>query len=398
MASGVNINSPHGRVLASIDAYEEFHSLPQRMRAGLYRAKVSSSIDIVADDSLVGDTEAMDLLSLIQDMIDNYTFKSDWMKSEMLLHDYFMVARPLAHAITRITVDNQRESDKWNLKILKEKAEKLLSDQTRCDALVWVSMNIELACHSRSRMDANTYWFESDNLSFILKCKKPETVQIMVDNIARAAYRCRGAFVEKLIEASICGTAIPGRESKKQYPVFLQKHAIERIEERLDGLTLLLMQNVPEELRDDCLIKTFRRRNALAYIRQSLCVSLMNPEIIKFENSLLLAYKLNGNKIGYLPVRLIDEKVILTTFLFITMDGTPEGKKLHYELKLQRPDKEYLKLDRLETFLLSDVKDDAVLVRILCECGCDGVFNLVKLPVESIYKSADLCKKYLSIK
>ena len=88
------------------------------------------------------------------------------------------------------------------------------------------------------------------------------------------------------------------------------------------------------------------------------------------------------------------------TFLFITMQGTPEARRLWEELKLRRPDVEYYQLDRPETFLLSDLVLDPDLSAALGKCGLDHL--LANRPMEFQWpfekKCAQSLQKYLGWK
>lgn len=90
----------------------------------------------------------------------------------------------------------------------------------------------------------------------------------------------------------------------------------------------------------------------------------------------LVEYRLLQWLIGYLVVEIVDDAVLVETFLFLTMDGTPQGDALRHKLHLRRPDKQFLALDRLETFLSTDLRYDRELVELLDECGCGHLFEI----------------------
>ena len=94
-----------------------------------------------------------------------------------------------------------------------------------------------------------------------------------------------------------------------------------------------------------------------------------------------MEYRLGGHKLGYLLGEVVDGVILIETALFLTMNGTPEGDLLWARLGLRREDKEYLRLDDPATFVASDVRFDPELVKILTECGCGHLFNLLKNPV-----------------
>jgi len=77
-----------------------------------------------------------------------------------------------------------------------------------------------------------------------------------------------------------------------------------------------------------------------------------------------------GVRVGYFVARIVNEHVLIQTFLFLTMDGTPEGTMLWERLKLSRGDKEYLGLDAIETFTDTNIRTDPQLLALLEECNC----------------------------
>lgn len=79
----------------------------------------------------------------------------------------------------------------------------------------------------------------------------------------------------------------------------------------------------------------------------------------------------------HLVVQQLPDKVLVKTFLFLTMQGTPEARKLRQRSKLCRPDIEYNRLDKLETYAFTDLRQDADLVRIINECGCGSLLDVL---------------------
>ena len=77
-------------------------------------------------------------------------------------------------------------------------------------------------------------------------------------------------------------------------------------------------------------------------------------------------------------VELYDDFVFVRTFLFLTMQGTPEAKCLRQRLGLSRSDIEYYKLDHFFTLSQSDLGDDPDLRRALAECGCQPFARLCR--------------------
>lgn len=91
-----------------------------------------------------------------------------------------------------------------------------------------------------------------------------------------------------------------------------------------------------------------------------------------------MEYRFLNQRLGYLPVILTDDKVVVLTFLFLTMDGTPEGRELYRRFRVERRDVEEMGLDCLGSFLASDIVEDAELVHLLSACGLDHLFEMAR--------------------
>ena len=160
--------------------------------------------------------------------------------------------------------------------------------------------------------------------------------------------------------------------------VYYQKHMMERLKERIDCFSTHLLKIEIDE-------------------------SLRHPQLIPIgEMRALLTFTFYGYKLGYFVVEVIAGIAVLRTFLFLTNDGTPEGDRLKKELGLNKLDKTYTQLDRLSTFLHSDIREDEQLQQLLKKSGCDGLLHIAPKIIEASTKSdshidAAHIKKYLSL-
>ncbi len=78
-----------------------------------------------------------------------------------------------------------------------------------------------------------------------------------------------------------------------------------------------------------------------------------------------------------MPAAIVGDKVVIRTFLFPTMDGTPEGQKLYEKLHLTGKERVHLKWDRLSTFQETDLGENEELHEIIEECGCGHLFDIL---------------------
>jgi hypothetical protein len=139
---------------------------------------------------------------------------------------------------------------------------------------------------------------------------------------------------------------------EKSIPVYIQRHAWNRLMERLDGL----------------------RKYEIQYC---LFDSLREPILIRQgKNKMLIAYKISDAKLGYLAAEYLDGAVLVHTFLFITNNGTPEGQKLTELTGLGKLDKKYLTIDKLSCFMRSDISKNERLSTLFIQAGCSSLLNI----------------------
>jgi hypothetical protein len=151
-------------------------------------------------------------------------------------------------------------------------------------------------------------------------------------------------------EASLFG--LP--QSRGKLPVYIQMHALNRVEERLD-----------------CSNKD--------YLHYMVYESAKEGKVHKGpENTYLIAFKYFERKAGYLSAVVHEGKLVIRTFLFLTNNGTPEGKKLHDLTGLQKHDKKYLLIDKLSTFMNPEFRRNETIRRLFFDAGCGDLFELTK--------------------
>jgi hypothetical protein len=158
--------------------------------------------------------------------------------------------------------------------------------------------------------------------------------------------------------------------------VYLQPHAILRMYERLE-----LLSNPT--------------------IREGLFLSfsvLYKP--IYDNNNFLIPYYMGHTVLGYFKADIVDDKILVRTFLFLTNDGTPEARKLKEIAGLHKLDIKYLRLDTLRTFVQSDMNRNPEIKKLFSDAGCGGLFNL-QFDAPGAYTGriqlADKIKKHIGI-
>jgi hypothetical protein len=175
----------------------------------------------------------------------------------------------------------------------------------------------------------------------------------------RRAYRL---FVQSVVElkvypAELSTQVIPGLEDQpeRRLPVYAQEHVRLRMIERLDPLS--------EDEMD-----------------QLLGGTMMSPKTVPLRGgAFLIELQMYGCRLGYVVAEVVDDVVLMRTFLFVTQSGTPEGDRFNERLKVGNEEKSYFRLDRLAPFMTTDLCQDAVFQEILRECGIGDLIEVVKI-------------------
>ncbi|MDR1678669.1 MAG: hypothetical protein LBR81_02720 [Prevotellaceae bacterium] len=139
---------------------------------------------------------------------------------------------------------------------------------------------------------------------------------------------------------------------KLNVPVYIQPHALKRIAERT---------GIPTP----------------GLINFHIFQALMVPSIsIKEDGGMLIEFYIENLKVGYLLADLTDGMIIIRTFLFLTNNGTPEGKKLEELTGLQKDDKKYWGIDNLQALTHSDILENDEICSIFRQAGCEPLLQL----------------------
>ena len=166
----------------------------------------------------------------------------------------------------------------------------------------------------------------------------------------------------------------PAAQGRDELPVYVQSHTLHRLEERLDCTA----------------------RNQQQY---HLYCSLSEPTVVKGPTGKwLIKYVLKELHLGYLVADIVDGILVVRTFLFITMDSTPEGHALQEGLGLAAVDKKYLIIDRLSTFMISDIGEHPDIKEHFLRAGCDDlfVFDPKTIVADRLLEVGDRIRDYLN--
>ena len=209
--------------------------------------------------------------------------------------------------------------------------------------------------------------------NYIVYLEKPETELLEIDGHKRTVFQLgvfkKNTFIRITLTPEQLGMA--GMLQQLPLNVYIQVHAIDRIKERIGDYFM-----------NTCYIDIFT-------------AILSNKPSRADDGGFLFPYLCAQKRLGYLKANQIGDKIIIRTFLFLTNNGTPEGKKLAALVGVQKEDKKYLGIDKLSTFINSDIETNETLKEIFTRAGCSSLFEMKKHQKEKPAHTIQ-CANYLS--
>ena len=365
-------------VLRSLDLLEPFRRLPTSYREWLISLR-HPRIEVVADETSGRYQQLSTIAAHLNSILDEcctsigssqVTIRTFFSVAVALWQQFSVVRRPTRHptvdafqlSVTEMIRSHILPRITYAYGDLIRFLERELLPHSRIDDTIYRILP-RYGCKKDSRYVANV----------VIHAHDAQQTRRTIDGKARRLYRCGAPFRGGLNWVSWTSNDVPAITS--ELPVFVSSHAIRQFRERVT-----IQQHTGE-------------------VEDSMWYSLRTPHIehSQPDNSVLVAHHFFGYKLGYFVAMILDDMVAVITYLFLTMDGTPEGEKLRDKLRLHRPDREYLELDKLNTFLLSDIHRDTELAVVLEQCGCGHLLKMIRHDVvpEMIAGKADEVRQYL---
>jgi len=300
---------------------------------------------------------------------------------QVLLADFCTAGFTLFQMLNWAKINDKGDDTEADYEWVKEFTERLdtvLTDELCSKALLSLHELVDYICSSKNNAEDYFHWItiqekpkgKGSQTLFVLDInrRKAETRYFEIDGQQRQAHCVSWAtsqhgFVEMKVKLSQLGfqKGIPDKDVK----IYIQKHALRRLDERIDCLSV-----------DQKHISLFS--------------ALIKPEIIKTaKNRSLVAFRIYNTKVGYLSAEYIDGAVLIHTFLFITNNGTPEGQKLTELTGLGKLDKKYLAIDKLSSFIKSDIGKNEKLKAIFEKAGCSSLLDIEEAVEKISTKHAD---------
>ncbi len=278
------------------------------------------------------------------------------------LNTYFTVASIFFEYINDLKGDEYRDAE--FVKQLKEKFKSY--KDTFNTAYRKLMMCLDVICIDTGDLLKRLYWTthsfklahgDTCGIENIISVHSslPETIHDNKDSIDRQLLRVSCGFADKgilSVDADRGKLKVANEVNAPPIKVFIQAHALHRMKERLDSLNPF-WQHLE-------LIRAVREMK----IRH------------RIDGNFFIEYRLDSITVGYLVADLKDENLIIRTFLLITQNGTPEGDKFSELCGLDKIDKSFLRMDRLSTFISTDMCSNPRLKEIFQFSGCRNLLDL----------------------
>lgn len=192
----------------------------------------------------------------------------------------------------------------------------------------------------------------TSNTIFVYLHKPVKTTMLIDGSKRQITPLCRPAPHDVTLQVTIRPSAIGFiTENDEPLPLYIQHHALQRLDERL-GL-------LPDIVHGHLFFTLFQK--PVTYSKE--------------KDHSLIAFTIHEYKVGYLLTTLHDDKLLIRSFLFLTNDGTPEGRRLRKLTQLEKYDKKYLGIDKLSTFNAYHIEKDEALSALFREAGCGSLLE-----------------------
>jgi len=361
------------RAFSAVGILRKFDALPRGMQRDILQL-CNPKADVQVDASLRNDPVARKVQKGLSGVLNECGFdvvdgppeeagrRLNHIDPDLFFQDYLSYVFPATRGLTALKdTPGQPFPADWDR--LFDRAAELAADETFLEVMSELITEMDHVLAFSNRVDSRLYWvdWELRNLrnyrrgtTFRVRKKVPSRVTVELDGERRPAYRCGQSVGPDLDWVTWTASQIGLGEVRKEFPVYIQAHALRRLSERLDTL-----------------------QAAEGMLHDNLWLSLSEPVFAGRKGAdLLVEYRFYGRKLGYLPTAITADKAIVRTFLFVTMDGSPEGQQLYERLRLTGKERAHLQWDRLSTLVETDLREDPDLKEILRECGCGEIFDM----------------------
>ena len=362
------------KYLINTSCGEDIYSLiPTRILDKVYLVRNHSVQIAAAEGHIIPAKEMTDLKVILAEQLKRTTIDFSPNGIKISLTDFMTVGISLHYIIPLLEEEGIPNMNKVTSALLKY----CLNEEPKTNSMVCLYRIIESYGYGMSNIGTRFYWLdfdvtdnEEDKPAFNNRVKiyteVPKTINVKIDGISRPALRigwanCMKGMTWLTLKPSLLN--ISGVPDDQPMAVYMQTHAFRRFSERTEGIYDFMAQ-------------------------QYIYESFLNPKICYDKNhNLLIEYRILNSKAGYFRFDVVGNIIVIRTFLFLTSSGTPEGDLLGKNTGLKMLDKNYLSIDKLSSFMSSDIRKNEQVNKIFTEAGCQSLFELYA-------RVADICTKH----
>lgn len=203
---------------------------------------------------------------------------------------------------------------------------------------------------------------------------RPPTISLRVNGFNRPLIKLGNYDLEKGLHWVNVSPPSIGFSNPNLKPVYVQQHMFHRFEERA---------GLPAGFGQHFLLEALADEKATYHVRRE---------------RILLECRAWGSRIGYFVISAYEHGFVVHTFLFLTNDSTPEGRRLVKLTQLERSDTRHLGIDRIDSFLKYDIAGDRKLKDIFLKAGCGSLLEYsekVQTHVSEPLKNAAFIHQYI---
>jgi len=348
------INSEYGEDIFSL--------IPADVLDNVYRYRYTPFRFHAAYGTTVSPAFLEDVKVIVSASLRETTVKCPNTNVEISISEYFTVCYSIL-VLLIFTKKNQLSREQG----IPEKLNKIMTG-LRLDETISLNFSTTLLASmiTESDLSKTLYWLdykciipptieEENENKLILHSLAPQTKLIKTEDGSRPAIRVGWVFPVHgedwvQIQPSILGYKDLAEDTPLD--VYIQQHAFNRLKERIDCF-----------------------ESGITHFQ--LFLSLKSPQIAyDSHHRLLIEFRFNETKAGYFRADIIDGVILLRTFLFVTNTGTPEGMLLEKKTGLKMLDKKYLAIDKLSSFMNSDLDKNEEVRQLLKDSGFQCLIEL----------------------
>ncbi|HEY4789397.1 MAG TPA: hypothetical protein VIH57_25275 [Bacteroidales bacterium] len=349
----------------------------------IYFCRFHSTHFISGDDGINWNSQIAEIKEHLMDQLKNNYFRFDLTGKEISQYDLYGPGLSLwANLYNLVKTKNplyaqigEAFKDFIETDNIGEQILKAIYSVTNFHALELSSLDkriVSIKVEVMSRKDGNPYLHTQAKITSY----KPEIIEVTIDGNTRPAFRLGFSYNGSPLNWMDCSAHALGLNylpEDAKIPVYLQHHALNRLEERLD-----------------CFCNATRLFGLMNSVYKAKC--------IRYNGKLLLEYYYEDDKLGYLMIELVKGVAVVRTFLLLTHNCTPESEMLNKIIGLEKQDISFLNLDKLSTFTHSDICENTMLCDLFTRAGCkslidDGNKFLYK---DKLIKNASAIESYFS--